>query len=94
MDSTPKALSAPSVQYLRVAYFDKNKRFISYDRGGSEGLNTTASATVSGINIHPIGAYYVICANTANKNEIKLSDWTVERIPLAGEMLPYKYLNW
>jgi hypothetical protein len=94
MDSTPKALSAPSAQYLRVAYFDENKRFISFDRGGSGGLNTTASATVAGINIHPIGAYYVICANTADKSKINLSDWTVERIPLAGEMLPYKYLNW
>jgi hypothetical protein len=47
-----------------------------------------ASATVTGINIHPIGAYFVICANTADKNKILLSDWTVERIPLKGEMLP------
>jgi hypothetical protein len=88
MDGTPKALSAPSAQYLRVAYFDENKRFISFDRGGSEGLNSGASATVTGINIHPIGAYFVICANTADKNKILLSDWTVERIPLKGEMLP------
>jgi hypothetical protein len=92
-NGTPKALSA-SAQYLRVAYFDKNKRFISYDRGGPNGLNTTASATVSGINIHPIGAYFVICANTSNKSAIKVKDWMVERIPLDGEMLPYKYLNW
>ena len=94
IDGIPKALSAPSIQYLRVAYFDENKRFISFDRGGSEGLNTTSPETVEGINIHPIGAYFVICANTADKSKINLSDWTVERVPLMGEMLPYKYLNW
>jgi hypothetical protein len=36
----------------------------------------------------------VICANTTNKSAIRLTDWTVERISLSGEMLPYKYLNW
>lgn len=92
VDGIPKALSS-SASYLRVCYFDENKKFISYDRGN--GMNASNSASSGyGINIQPIGAYFVVCANTADKTAVKVSNWTVEKISLDGEIYPSYYLDW
>jgi hypothetical protein len=92
VDGIPKALSS-SASYLRVCYFDENKKFISYDRGN--GMNAPNSASSGyGINIQPIGAYFVVCANTADKTAVKVSNWTVEKISLDGEIYPSYYLDW
>lgn len=92
VDDIPKSLSS-SASYLRVCYFDKNKKFISYDRGA--GMNTSNnSETGYVINVHPIGAYFAICANTADKRVVKLTNWTVEHVHLDGEMLSGYYIDW